>query len=270
MFAALLDHPHLKAYDLTSLKAAISAGASLQSVTAQRIISELGVATVVNGYGMTECSSAIMVSSPRDSDELRIETLGRPVAHVEVKVVGPSGETLPVDGTGELCVRGVGIMLGYWGDDLATKDAIDPGGWLHTGDLGTLDANGCGRIVGRLKELVIRGGENIVPREVEEYLVQHPKIESVCVVGVPDQKYGEELCACVKLRGAETITIEDIRAFCENRISHFKIPKYVRFVDSFPMTSTGKVQKFVLQRECVISLGIAENANDRSRVSGSG
>jgi fatty-acyl-CoA synthase len=270
MFTVLIQHPHLKAYDLSSLKAAISAGASIPAEIMRRLMLELGVTTVVNGYGMTECSSSILVSSPRDPDEFRLETLGRPVANVEVKVVGPSGETLPVDRVGELCVRGAGIMLGYWEDDLATKDTIDPEGWLHTGDLGTIDANGCGRIVGRSKDLVIRGGENIFPREVEQCLVQHPNIESVHVVGVPDEKYGEELCACVKLRHAETATIEDIRSFCESRISHFKIPKYVRFVDSFPMTSTGKVQKFMLQRESIISLGISASSDDCSQEGSSG
>jgi fatty-acyl-CoA synthase len=268
MFAVLIQHPHLKAYDLSSLKSAISGGATLPSEIMRKLTSELGVTTVVNGYGMTECSSSILVSSPQDPEELRLETLGRPIANVEVKVVDPSGETLPVGRAGELCARGVGTMLGYWEDDLATRDTIDPEGWLHTGDLGTMDANGCGRIVGRLKEVVIRGGENIFPREVEEYLVQHPKIESAHVVGVPDEKYGEELCACVRLHSAETATSEEIRSFCENRISHFKIPKYVRFVESFPMTSTGKVQKFVLQRECMISLGISKNSNDHPQVGG--
>jgi fatty-acyl-CoA synthase len=270
IFLALIHHPHLKAYDLTSLKAVISGGASLSSEIRQRITLELGATTVVDGYGMTESSSSIMVGSPQDPDKSRLETLGRPIANVEVKVVGPSGQTLPVDTAGELCVRGVGIMLGYWEDDLATEGAIDSEGWLHTGDLGTIDANGCGRIVGRLKELVIRGGENIYPREVEDYLAQHPKIESVHVVGVPDDRYGEELCACVKLRDAETVTIEDIRSFCEGGISHFKIPKYVRFVDSFPMTPNGKVQKLVLQRDCMIALGISGNSNDGSHAGGSG
>ena len=183
-----------------SLKTVISSGALMPPEIMRRIISELGKTKALIGYGMTESGSTIMVSSPKDPEEMRVETLGRPVANVEVKVVGPSGETLPVNKAGELCVRGVGIMLGYWGDDLATKAAIDSDGWLHAGDLGTIDANGYGRIVGRSKDVVIRGGENIFPREVEEYLVQHPKIESVYVVGVPDEKYGEELCACVAMR----------------------------------------------------------------------
>jgi fatty-acyl-CoA synthase len=270
MFIALLHHPNLKAYDLTSLKTVISAGASMPREIMWRIILEFGMARALIGYGMTESGSTIMASSPKDPDEIRVETLGRPIANVQVRVVDSSGQTLPVGRSGELCVRSVGIMLGYWEDDLATKACIDSEGWLHTGDLGTIDANGYGRIVGRAKDLVIRGGENIFPREVEDYLAQHPKIQSVYVVGVPDDKYGEELCACVKLHDGEAATIEDIRSFCEGRISHFKIPKYIRFIESFPMTPNGKVQKLMLQRECVIALGISGNSNDGSHAGGSG
>ena len=177
-----------------------------------RIILEFGMARALIGYGMTESGSTIMASSPKRSGfEIRAwKPLGRPIANVQVKVVDfSSGHTLPVDRAGELCVRSSGIMLGYWEDDLATKACIDLEGWLHTGDLGTIDANGYGRIVGRAKDLVIRGAENIFPREVEDYLAQHPKIQSVYVVGVPDDKYGEELCACVKLHDGEVATIED-------------------------------------------------------------
>ncbi|MGY8632007.1 AMP-binding protein [Bradyrhizobium sp. 14AA] len=256
MFAALVKHPRKSDFDLSSLDTAIAGGASMPPQLMQSVIRELGIPRAHVGYGMTEVSSSILMGSPNDPEEKRMTTVGRPVANIEVKVVDPAGSITKIGEPGELHVRGVGIMLGYWSDDKSTRETIDKDGWLRTGDIAILDAQGFGMIVGRIKEMVIRGGENISPREIEEFLLPHPKIDMVYVVGVPDEKYGEELCACIKPKAGMTCDAEDLRLFCDGRLSHYKIPKYVRNVEAFPLTPTGKVQKFVLAKESADSLGL--------------
>lgn len=258
MFIAELSSPHFGEHDLSSLRGGILAGASVPIELIRRVISDMYMREVVIGYGMTETSSTITITSPFDTVERRVATVGKVVPHVEVKVMSSLGETVPVGVEGEICVRGYSVMLGYWNDTEKTNEVIDREGWLHTGDLGVFDDEGYGRIVGRIKELVIRGGENISPVEIEQFLYHHPKIESVQIVGVPDHKYGEELCACIKVRAGETMSGGDIKSFCQDKIAHFKIPRYVRFVESFPMTASGKVQKFLLAKESTIELGLSE------------
>jgi fatty-acyl-CoA synthase len=191
-----------------------------------------------------------------DPVERRVSTVGRVQPHLEIKIVDGEGRTVPVGERGEFCTRGYSVMLGYWDDAEKTAEAIDAEGWMHTGDLATMDADGYANIVGRIKDMVIRGGENVYPREVEEFLFRHPKVEDVQIVGVPDEKYGEEICAWIKLRSGETCEEAEIRAFCQGQIAHYKIPRYVRFVDGFPMTVTGKIQKFEIREAMIRELGL--------------
>jgi fatty-acyl-CoA synthase len=213
---------------------------------------------VTIAYGMTETSPVSTQTSCDDPLERRVGTVGRVHPHVEVKIVDAEGRVVAPNTPGELCTRGYSVMLGYWGDEERTAEAIDRAGWMHTGDLATLDEDGYCNIVGRLKDMVIRGGENIYPREVEEFLYRHPKIEAVQVVGVPDPRHGEELCAWVKLKPGETATGEEIQAFCKGQIAHYKIPRYMRFVEEFPMTVTGKVQKFIIRERMIRELELTE------------
>jgi fatty-acyl-CoA synthase len=222
----------------------------------RRVIADMGMEQVVIGYGMTETSATVMITSPTDPAERRVSTVGRVVPHVEAKVINERSEIVPRGQAGEICVRGYSVMLGYWQDAEKTAEAIDPDGWMHTGDLGTIDQDGYGKIVGRLKELIIRGGENISPAQIEEFLHRNPKIEMAQIVGVPDEKYGEELCACIKLKSGETLSEEELKAFCRGQIAHFKIPRYVRFVETFPMTASGKVQKYLLAEHAARELGL--------------
>jgi fatty-acyl-CoA synthase len=214
---------------------------------------------VVIGYGMTETSATIMITSPTDPVERRVSTVGKVVPHVEAKVVDQYSEIVPRGQVGEICVRGYSVMLGYWEDPQKTAEAIDADGWMHTGDLGTIDQDGYGKIVGRLKELVIRGGENISPAEIEEFLHRHSQVEMAQVVGVPDEKYGEELCACIKLKMGQQLSEGELRLFCRDQIAHFKIPRYVRFVEAFPMTASGKVQKYLLAEQSARELGLGQS-----------
>jgi fatty-acyl-CoA synthase len=213
---------------------------------------------VTIAYGMTETSPVSFQTSDDDPIERRVSTVGRVHPHVEVKVVDGSGRIVPPNTPGELCTRGYSVMRGYWGDPEKTAEAIDAARWMHTGDLATLDEDGYCNIVGRLKDMVIRGGENVYPREIEEFLFRHPKVEAVQVVGVPDPKYGEELCAWVKLKAGAQASDEEIRSYCRDQIAHYKIPRYIRFVDSFPMTVTGKVQKYLMREETIRELGLKE------------
>jgi fatty-acyl-CoA synthase len=208
-------------------------------------------------YGMTETSPVSFQSSVDDPVDLRVSTVGRVHPHLEVKIVDAEGRIVPRGEKGELLTRGYSVMLGYWGDEEKTREAIDAARWMHTGDLAVIDDNGFCSIVGRSKDMVIRGGENIYPREVEEYLYRHPKVLDVQCVGVPDPKYGEELCACIILRPGMQADADEIRAFCNGQIAHYKIPRYVRFVESFPMTVTGKIQKFMLRKQVATDLGLA-------------
>jgi fatty-acyl-CoA synthase len=224
----------------------------------KRVQAQMNMHQVTIAYGMTETSPVSTQSSVDDPLERRVSTVGRVQPHIEVKIVDTQGRVVPRGTTGELCTRGYSVMRGYWNDDEKTRDAIDAAGWMHTGDLATMDDEGYVNIVGRLKDMVIRGGENVYPREIEEFLYRHPKVQDVQVVGVPDAKYGEELCAWVKLRDGQSATAEEIREFCRGQIAHYKIPRHIRFVDGFPMTITGKVQKFVMRQETIEALGLSE------------
>ncbi len=224
----------------------------------KRVIEQMHMDEVTIAYGMTETSPVSFQSSCDDPMARRVSTVGRIQPHVECKVVDSAGHSVARGQKGELLVRGYSVMQGYWGDPERTAEAIDSGGWMHTGDLGVIDAEGYCNIVGRAKDMVIRGGENIYPREVEEFLYGHPKIQDVQCVGVPDPKYGEELCACIILRPGMTATEEEIRDFCRGEIAHYKVPRYVRFMDALPMTVTGKIQKFILRRQIAEALGLEE------------
>jgi len=258
MFIAELGHPEFKRFDLSSLRTGIMAGSPCPIEVMKRCVSEMNMSEVTIAYGMTETSPVSTQTSYDDPLERRVGTVGRIHPHVEIKIVDTDGRIVPPETPGELCTRGYSVMLGYWDDAERTAEAIDRAGWMHTGDLATLDADGYCNIVGRIKDMVIRGGENVYPREVEEFLFRHPTIEAVQVVGVPDLKYGEELCAWVKLKPDTKATAEEIQSFCKGQIAHYKIPRYVKFVDAFPMTVTGKVQKFIMREETIKELGLSE------------
>ena len=258
MFIAELSHPDFKRFDLSSLRTGIMAGSPCPIEVMRRCIDEMHMSEVTIAYGMTETSPVSFQTSHDDPLERRVGAVGRIHPHVEVKIVDAEGQIVPPGTPGELCTRGYSVMLGYWGDAERSAEAIDRARWMHTGDLATLDEDGYCNIVGRLKDMVIRGGENVYPREVEEFLYRHKKIADVQVIGVPDRKYGEELCAWIKLRPGETATAEEIQAFCRGQIAHYKIPRYIRFVDAFPMTVTGKVQKFMMRHEMMRELSLVE------------
>jgi fatty-acyl-CoA synthase len=260
MFIAILDHPDFGQFDLSSLRTGIMAGSPCPTEVMKRVVDKMHMSEVTIAYGMTETSPVSFQSSASDPVERRVSTVGRIHPHVEVKIVDPEGRIVPRGEKGELLTRGYPVMLGYWGDPQRTAETIDAARWMHTGDLATIDAEGYCKIVGRSKDMVIRGGENIYPREVEEFLYRHPKIQDVQCVGVPDTRFGEELCACIVLRPGQTLSDEDIKAFCQGQIAHYKIPRYVRFVDGFPMTITGKVQKYLLRESVSRELGLVEQA----------
>jgi len=222
----------------------------------KRVYHDMHMHQITIGYGMTETSPVSFQSLQDDPVERRVSTVGKVHAHLEVKIVGTDGRIVPVGVAGELVVRGYSVMRGYWDDPERTAEAIDAGHWMHTGDLATIDADGYGNIVGRIKEMVIRGGENVYPREIEEFLYRHPKVQEVQAFGVPDPKYGEEICAWIMLHEGETATAEEIQAFCKGQIAHYKIPRYIKFVDTFPMTVTGKAQKFVMRERMIAELGL--------------
>jgi acyl-CoA synthetase (AMP-forming)/AMP-acid ligase II len=257
MFIAILDHPDFASYDLSGLRTGIMAGSPCPIQVMTRVIEQMHMKEITIAYGMTETSPVSFQSSVDDPVDLRVSTVGRVHPHLEVKIVDAEGRIVPRGEKGELLTRGYSVMLGYWGDEEKTREAIDAARWMHTGDLAVIDENGFCSIVGRSKDMVIRGGENIYPREVEEYLYRHPKVLDVQCVGVPDPKYGEELCACIILRPGMQADADEIRAFCNGQIAHYKIPRYVRFVESFPMTVTGKIQKFMLRKQVATDLGLA-------------
>jgi fatty-acyl-CoA synthase len=257
MFIAELALPDFGDYDLTSLRTGIMAGSPCPVEVMKRVVSEMHMAEVTIAYGMTETSPVSAQTTADDDMERRVSTVGRVHPHVEVKIINPdNGLVLPRGEPGEMCTRGYSVMLGYWNEPEKTAEAIDAGRWMHTGDLAVIDAAGYLNIVGRIKDMVIRGGENVYPREVEEFLYTHPEIEDVQVIGVPDEKYGEELCAWVRLRPGSGLAEEDVRAFCVGKIAHYKVPRYVRFTQEFPMTVTGKVQKFKMRETSVAELGL--------------
>jgi fatty-acyl-CoA synthase len=260
MFIAELNDPNFKSYDLSNLRTGIMAGSPCPIEVMKRVISEMHLAEVTIAYGMTETSPVSFQSSTEDPLERRVSTVGRVQPHLEVKIVDASGKIVAPGLPGELCTRGYSVMQGYWGDPTRTQEAVDSDGWMHTGDLATLDTEGYGNIVGRIKDMVIRGGENLYPREIEEFLYRHPAIQDVQVVGVPDQKYGEELCAWIILKEGVSLSDEEVRAFCRGQIAHYKIPRYIRFVREFPMTITGKIQKFLIRQAMIEELGLQEEA----------
>jgi fatty-acyl-CoA synthase len=257
MFIAVLAHPEFDRFDLSSLRTGIMAGSPCPVEVMREVIDRMHMSEVTIAYGMTETSPVSFQSDRSDTVERRVSTVGRVQPHLEVKIVDAEGRIVPCGMSGELCTRGYSVMLGYWDDAERTREAIDAAGWMHTGDLATLDAEGYCNIVGRIKDMVIRGGENIYPREIEEFLYRHPAIQDVQVIGVPDNRYGEELCAWIVLRSGATLDEETVRAFCRGAIAHYKIPRYIRFVDGFPTTVTGKVQKFVMRETMIAELGLA-------------
>ncbi|KAI5915524.1 AMP-binding protein [Thauera sp. 2A1] len=258
MFIAALDHPRFAEFDIASLRTGIMAGSPCPIEVMKRVIERMNMREVTIAYGMTETSPVSFQSGTDDPIDRRVSTVGRIQPHLEVKIVDNEGRIVPRGMPGELCTRGYSVMLGYWGDEAKTREAIDAGGWMHTGDLAVIDDEGYCNIVGRIKDMVIRGGENIYPREIEEFLYSHPKILDVQVVGVPDEKYGEELCAWIILREEGSLTEADVRAYCQGQIAHYKIPRHIRFVDSFPMTVTGKIQKFMIRETMKRELGLDE------------
>ena len=259
MFIAELAQARFAEFDLSSLRTGIMAGSPCPIEVMKKVLSDMHMKEVTIAYGMTETSPVSCQSTTTTPLARRVSTVGRVQPHLVIKVIDPeTGTTVPIGETGEFCTKGYSVMHGYWGDDAKTREAIDGDGWMHTGDLATMDAQGYVNIVGRIKDMVIRGGENVYPREVEEFLYQHPAVSDVQVIGVPDEKYGEELCACIILKPGLQPTVDDIRAFCIGKIAHYKVPRHIHFVDAFPMTITGKVQKFVMRDQMKTMLGLGE------------
>jgi fatty-acyl-CoA synthase len=265
MFIAELALADFPSYDLSTLRTGIMAGSPCPVEVMKRVVSEMHMSEVTICYGMTETSPVSAQTRADDDMERRVATVGRVHPFVEVKIIDPeTGLVLPRGVPGEMCTRGYSVMLGYWNEPEKTAEAIDAARWMHTGDLAVMDAAGYLNIVGRIKDMVIRGGENVYPREVEEFLYAHPAIEDVQVIGVPDEKYGEELCAWVKLRPGSELTAEEVRVYCIGKIAHYKVPRYVRFTAEFPMTVTGKVQKFKMRQTSITELGLEAASQTRT------
>jgi fatty-acyl-CoA synthase len=262
MFIAELALPDFAAYDLSTLRTGIMAGSPCPVEVMKRVVSEMHMTEVTICYGMTETSPVSAQTTADDDMERRVSTVGRVHPHVEVKIVDPeTGLTVPRGVTGEMCTRGYSVMLGYWDDPEQTAAVIDQARWMHTGDLAVIDEAGYLNIVGRIKDMIIRGGENVYPREIEEFLYGHPAIEDVQVIGVPDLRYGEEICAWVRLRPGAALTEDELREYCRGQIAHYKIPRYLRYTSEFPMTVTGKVQKFKMRETSIAELGLEEAAS---------
>ncbi len=261
MFIAELEHPNFDRYDLSSLRTGIMAGSPCPIEKMREVASRMNMKDIVIVYGLTETAPGITMSTTSDTLENRVATVGRAFPHTEIKITDPkTGRIVPLGEKGEICARGYMKMKCYYNNPNATKQVIDKDGWLHSGDLGTMDEEGYVRMAGRLKEMVIRGGENLYPREIEEFFHLHPKISDIYIIGVPDAKYGEELCAWVKAEPGTTVTEEEIRAFAEGKIARHKIPRYYKFTDSFPMTVTGKIKKGDMQEVSIAELGLADVA----------
>lgn len=262
MFIAELDYPDFASFDLTSLRTGVMAGSPCPVEVMKKVISLMHMREVEICYGMTETSpvsTQTRIDSPLDK---RVGTVGLISPHLEIKIVDPvTGQVVPVGQSGELCTRGYSVMLGYWNNEQATAEAIDKARWMHTGDLATLDAEGYINIVGRIKDMIIRGGENVYPREIEEFLYTHPKVSDVQVIGVPDARFGEEIMAWVKVKPGEQVSEEELKDFCKGQIAHYKIPRYIKFVDSFPMTVSGKIQKFHMREQSTTELGLHSAAS---------
>jgi fatty-acyl-CoA synthase len=262
MFIAELDHPEFSRFDLSSLRTGVMGGSPCPIEVMKKVNTLMHMTEAEVCYGMTE-TSPVVTQTPGDASlEKRVGTVGAVHPHVEIKIINPAtGKVVPIGTPGELCMRGYCVMLGYWNNPEATAEAIDQARWMHSGDLATMDKDGYINIVGRIKDMVIRGGENIYPREIEEFLYTHPKVSDVQVIGVPDQKYGEEIMAWVRLKPGEQVSEEELREYCKGQIAHFKIPRYFKFVDAFPMTVTGKIQKFVMRQQAIEELGLQSAAS---------
>jgi fatty-acyl-CoA synthase len=265
MFIAELGHEDFATFDLTSLRTGIMAGSPCPVEVMKRVQRDMHMTDVGICYGMTETSPVSTQTRSDDSLERRVSTVGRPGPHIEVKILDPdTGLVVPRGETGEFCTRGYSVMLGYWDEPEKTAEAIDAARWMHTGDLATMDGDGYCNIVGRIKDMVIRGGENVYPREIEEFLYTHEDVSDVSVVGVPDERYGEELCAFVVTRRGASLTEDAVREYCRSRLAHYKVPRYVVFTDGFPMTVTGKVQKFKMREDAIARLGLEDAAAVKS------
>lgn len=257
MYVMLLNLPDFHTFDLSSVRAGTMGGSLCPVELMHRVMNDMGARDLIITYGMTETGPTSMCTRATDTVERRVSTVGQAFPHVEIKIVDGDGKVVPVGAVGELCTRGYSVMLGYWGDPEATGKAIDANGWMHTGDLAAMDEEGYARIVGRIKEMVIRGGENLFPAEIEGFLTKHPDIAEAQVFGVPDEKFGEELCAWILPRDGRAVTDESVRSFCEGRIAHYKVPRYLRFVDRFPVNATGKAQKKLMREQMLAELAQA-------------
>jgi fatty-acyl-CoA synthase len=257
MFIAMLDHARFREFDMSSLRGGIMAGSPCPIAVMHRVLDQMHMPEVTIAYGMTETSPVSFQSSVDDSVERRVSTVGRIQPHLQAKIIDAGGAIVPRGISGELCTRGYSVMQGYWGDATRTSAVLDRDGWMHTGDLGVIDSQGYCNIVGRIKDMIIRGGENIYPREVEEFLFKHSKILGVSCFGVPDPKFGEELCAWIQLRAGVTAAADEFKQYCRGQIAHYKIPRYIEFVDEFPMTATGKIQKFIMRDAMIERLGLS-------------
>jgi fatty-acyl-CoA synthase len=259
MFIAELEHPEFSRFNLTSLRTGIMAGSPCPMQVMKRVVDEMHAHEITICYGLTECSPVTNQTATDDSLELRCGTVGRPLPHVEVKIVDPeTGKVVPTGQSGELCARGYLVMRGYYNNPKETAGIIDEAGWLHTGDLAEMDENGYCKIVGRIKDMIIRGGENVYPREIEEFLYTNPKIKDVQVIGVPDSKFGEQIAAWIQLKEGQSATPEEIKNFCKRAIAHYKVPKYIKFVDDFPATVTGKIQKYKMREITIKELALEQ------------
>jgi fatty-acyl-CoA synthase len=258
MFIAELEHPRFGEFDLSSLRTGIMAGSPCPVAVMRRVVAEMHMPEVTICYGMTETSPVSFQSQPDDPIDRRVSTVGRVHPHVQVKIIDAEGRIAPRGTAGELLTRGYSVMRGYWADAERTREVIDEAGWMHTGDMAVIDADGYCIIVGRLKDMIIRGGENISPREIEEFIYRHPAVLDVAVVGLPDPKYGECVCACVRLRSDMATTEKEIREFCSGRIAHYKVPRYVRIMESFPLTVSGKVQKYLIREQLRAEFNLSE------------
>lgn len=254
MFIAELDHPQFADFDLSSLRTGVMAGAPCPVEVMNKVIEQMGMNEILIAYGQTELSPVSHITEPDDALDKRVGTVGKPCPHLETKIVDENNRVVPIGEKGEICTRGYAVMCGYWDDEEKTAETIEQGGWLHSGDIGVMDADGYVQVTGRIKDMIIRGGENIYPREVEEFLYTHPKIQEVQVVGIPDKRFGEQVCAWIKCQEGEAMTEEEVKAYCRDQITHFKVPHYIRFVEDFPMTVTGKIQKFLMREAMVKEL----------------
>jgi len=256
MFIAELGLPNFSSFDLSSLRTGCMAGSPCPVEVMKQVVGDMHMKDVTIAYGMTETSPVSFQSTGDDPIDRRVATIGRVLPHIECKIVDENDNTVQPGVPGELCTKGYSVMIGYWGDEEKTADVLDTEGWMHTGDLATIDEAGYGNIVGRIKDMIIRGGENIYPREIEEFLFTHPDIEDVAVLGVPDAKYGEEVCAWVRLKAGASLSSEGLKDFCDGRIARYKVPRYIEFVDELPMTVTGKIRKVEIREAMVEKLGL--------------